>query len=75
MLMEVRYLTKLCDQVVCLIDDEHSSKLVWHEEETNHEDLDNSLDDDIESRLQTFSVEETQNQAESATAREGFSVC
>ena len=45
--------------MVCLIDDEHSSKLVWHEEETDHDDLDNSLDDDIESRVQTFSVEET----------------
>lgn len=70
-----RYLSKLCDQIVCLIDDEHSSKLVWHDESTSHVELeDGSEDEDADDRLFTFTVEQTQNQEEGATIHDGFSV-
>ena len=69
----IRYLTKLCDQIVCLIDDYHSSKLVWYDKDL---DLDDVLwDDRMEDRSFTFAVEQTQNQAENAVSKEGFSVC
>jgi hypothetical protein len=69
----IRYLTKLCDQVVCLIDDDHSSKLVWHDKDLDSDDV--LGDDEIDDRLFTFAVEQTQNQAENVASKEGFSVC
>jgi len=74
----VRYLSKLCDQIYCLISGEHGSRLVWKqdfksrmEEEQHSED-----EDDMENydRLFTFKVAVTNEQEETATLQQGFTV-
>lgn len=72
----IRYLTKLCDQVICLIDSSCADKLVWpdvdeHPGSIDHDQID---DNDLNERMFNFSVEQTPNQDEGATATEGFSV-
>ena len=73
-----RYLSKLCDQVYCLISDEHGRRLVWKqdfksavEEQQHSED-----EDDMErfDRLFTFKVAVTNEQEETATIHKGFTV-
>lgn len=69
--MYPRYLTKITDQVVCLISDEHARAIVWNDAEdlppvdTWEEDSD---------RLYTFEVLKTNEQEENVTARPGFTV-
>ncbi|PVF98362.1 hypothetical protein CPB86DRAFT_825740 [Serendipita vermifera] len=71
----MRYLTKLCDQLVCLISDEDSANLVWKENNTQN------LDDDEDSetfesydRLYAFSVQQTNEEEETAVPKEGFTI-
>ncbi|KAF8837464.1 hypothetical protein BDN67DRAFT_983236 [Paxillus ammoniavirescens] len=54
----MRYLTKMCDQVVALISSEHAQTIVWNEK-------------DKWDRMLTFEVAQTNDQ-ESVTVREGF---
>ncbi|KIJ13989.1 hypothetical protein PAXINDRAFT_100354 [Paxillus involutus ATCC 200175] len=67
----MRYLTKMCDQVVALISSEHAQTIVWNE---NEEDDDDALDveQDESDRMFTFEVAQTNDQEESVTVREGF---
>ncbi|KIJ06916.1 hypothetical protein PAXINDRAFT_19882 [Paxillus involutus ATCC 200175] len=67
----MRYLTKMCDQVVALISSEHAQTIVWNE---NDEDNDDALDveQDESDRMFTFEVAQTNDQEESVTVREGF---
>ncbi|KAF9231333.1 hypothetical protein BU15DRAFT_82541 [Melanogaster broomeanus] len=66
----MRYLTKMCDQVIALISSEHAQTIVWNE---NDEDNDDTLVDQDESdRMFTFEVAQTNEQEESVTVREGF---
>jgi hypothetical protein len=58
-----RYLTKLCDQIVCLLSSEHSQAIVWGDE-----------DDEDSDRLYDFVVAKTNDQEESVVARPGFTV-
>ncbi len=75
-----RYLTKLCDQVRCLISDEDGGRIVWkHELESGpgSQDSDDSDDSDTMDnfdRLFTFKVAVTSEQEETATISEGFTV-
>ena len=66
------YLTKLADQVVALISDEHADKLVW--KESISADADASSDEEESDRLFTFQVSKTVAQEESVMARPGFHV-
>lgn len=74
----MRYLTKLCDQLVCLISDEHSANLVWKEEgpaktdgdEEEDTEVDESMDD--YDRVYTFAVEQTNEEEEGVEAKPGF---
>jgi len=70
-----RFLTKLCDQVVSLISDQHSEKLVF---KSDAEQVDVEFDDfdaaDDSDRLFDFEVRQTGQQEDSATAGEGFKV-
>ncbi|PVF98363.1 hypothetical protein CPB86DRAFT_733118 [Serendipita vermifera] len=72
----MRYLTKLSDQLVCLISDEHAANLVWNEDEMDDSKPDDHRDDDkdMDDRLMDFSVEQTQNQDEGASLTAGFSL-
>ncbi|KAH9047121.1 hypothetical protein EDB84DRAFT_1462824 [Lactarius hengduanensis] len=67
----MRYLTKICDQVVALLTPEQSASIVWNEEQSNAESADIDVGDDSD-RLFTFEVAETNEQEESAVARPGF---
>ena len=67
-----RYLTKLCDQIVCLLSSEHSRAIVWDDE--NDDDASTDPDDDDSGRLYDFVVAKTNDQEENVVARPGFSV-
>jgi len=70
-----RFLTKLCDQVVALISDQHSEKLVFNSD-TEHADVDFGDSDAVDDfdRLFHFEVQQTRQQEETATASIGFKV-
>ena len=55
-----RYLTKLCDQPVCLLSARHSKAIVWG--------------DEADDRVYNFTVAKANEQDESVTARLGFMV-
>ncbi len=71
MLMD-RYLTKICDQVVALLSTEHTTSIVWGDEDDDTESLD--VDTGDEDRLFTYEVENRNEQEESASLRPGFQV-
>jgi len=68
-----RYLTKLCDQIVCLLSSEHSQAIVWGDEDNNEVSVD-SDNDDSGRRLHSFVVAKTNDQKENVVARQGFTV-
>lgn len=69
----MRYLTKICDQVVALLSPEQSASIVWNDEQSRAESADRNVGDDSD-RLFTFEVAETNEQEENAVARPGFQV-
>ena len=70
-----RFLTKLCDQVVALISDQHSEELVFN---NDTEDVDVDFDDpnavDDSDRVFAFEVQQTREQEDNARAGKGFKV-
>jgi hypothetical protein len=70
-----RYLTKICDQLVCLLSSKHSQAIVWDDEVDDPDDP--SLDsENVDScRLFDFSVHKRTEQKENVNARQGFTVC
>jgi len=70
-----RFLSKLCDQVVALISDQHDEKLVYkNDTERVHVEVDKFDADDDSGRLFHFKVQQTSQREESATASKGFKV-
>jgi hypothetical protein len=70
-----RYLTKLCDQLVCLLSSEHSQAIVWEDEVDDLEDVSIDSDRDNNSdRLCNYPVAKTTEQGENVVARQGFTV-
>ncbi|KAH7882014.1 hypothetical protein F5I97DRAFT_1939518 [Phlebopus sp. FC_14] len=61
----MRYLTKMCDQVVSLISSEHAESLVWREHE--NDDDDTRVYQDESDRMFTFEVAKTNEQEESVS--------
>jgi hypothetical protein len=71
-----RYLTKLCDQLICFISDEHSEMLAWSDNETPVDNINIDIaDQDLYDRLYSFEVKQTDEEEETATATDGFMVC
>ncbi|KAG8833322.1 hypothetical protein FRC17_010897 [Serendipita sp. 399] len=72
----MRYLTKLCDQIVCLVSDEHSENLIWkdNEEHRDEDDVEEPGSLDAFDRVYTFSVEQTNEEEESIATKEGFTL-
>ncbi|KAF8548833.1 hypothetical protein OG21DRAFT_1489038 [Imleria badia] len=68
----MRYLTKICDQVVSLISSEHAKTIIWSEEDSKDEDA-HEVDDDAD-RMFDFEVAETNEQEETVAVRKGFKV-
>lgn len=66
----MRYLTKICDQVVALLSAEQSASIVWHDEDSDTESVD--VDVGESDRLFTFEVAKTSEQEEGAASRPGF---
>ncbi|KAI9434837.1 hypothetical protein H4582DRAFT_1855657 [Lactarius indigo] len=66
----MRYLTKICDQVVALLSSEQSASIVWHDEDSDTESVD--VDVGESDRLFIFGVEKTNEQDEGAVSRPGF---
>jgi hypothetical protein len=61
--------------VICLLSDDHSSNLVWPDEEATALDVGlEGADDDIYERLFSFSVKQTNEEEENVIPREGFTV-
>ncbi len=69
-----RYLTKLCDQLVCLLSAEHSQAIVWGDEVDVPDDESLDLENDDSDRLFDFMVAKTNEQEEDVIARQGFTV-
>ena len=69
-----RYLTKICDQLVCLLSSKHSQAIVWRDEVDDPDDV--SLDsEDVDSdRLFDFVVAKKNEQEEGVISRKGFKV-
>jgi hypothetical protein len=68
-----RYLTKLCDQLVCLVSAEHSNAIVWDEDDDD-DDISTHSENDESDRLYYFEVAKTNDQEENVIARQGFTV-
>ncbi|KAH9029442.1 hypothetical protein EDB85DRAFT_1532125 [Lactarius pseudohatsudake] len=80
----MRYLNKLCDQLVCLISNEHSRTLVWGNDDNDKADEGDGDDDDDDDgsstdsekansdRVFCFQVAKTMDQEENVAVRAGF---
>ncbi|KAL4067468.1 hypothetical protein V8B97DRAFT_2061708 [Scleroderma yunnanense] len=67
----MRYLTKLCDQVVALMSPEHAQSIVWKQQDGD--DDDSALDRDVgNTRIINCVVDRTTDQEESIKVRKGF---
>ncbi|KIJ61776.1 hypothetical protein HYDPIDRAFT_115606 [Hydnomerulius pinastri MD-312] len=66
----IRYLTKMCDQVIALISPEHAKSIVWSERDSDDELPEK--DQDESDRMFTFEVAKTNEQEESVSVRQGF---
>jgi hypothetical protein len=64
-----RYLTKLCDQIICLMSTGHSEAIVWGDE-LRRRDSENDESD----RLFDFTLAETNKQEDNVIVRQGFTV-
>jgi hypothetical protein len=78
-----RYLSKLCDQLICLLSSEHSRAISWGDEndgaerEGNGDDSDGASTDSEKgdfNRFYHFEVAKTKDQEENVVVREGFKV-
>ena len=78
-----RYLSKLCDQIVCFLSSEHSKAIIWggKDDGTDTEGDDDDSDDastDSEkvdtNRFYRFEVAKTKDQEENVVVRAGFTV-
>ena len=69
-----RYLTKLCDQLVCLLSAEHSQAIVWGDGVDDQADASLELENDDSDRLFNFEVAKTHEQEENVIARQGYQV-
>ena len=66
-----RYLTKITDQVIALISEEHASSIIWKEDS---EDYVMDVDETEVDRLFTFEVSKTNEKEENVSSSAGFVV-
>jgi hypothetical protein len=70
-----RYLTKICDQLVCLLSSKHSQAIVWDDEDDDSDDASLDREDSDSGKLFHFMVNEQSEQKEDVSVRQGFTVC
>jgi len=68
-----RYLTKIVDQLYCLISPDHASSLVWAGNVQEELEIDD-VDDDHVGRMFTFEVTKTNEKKEDIVSRPGITV-
>ncbi len=66
------YLTKITDQVIALISDEHSRKLVWLDDKDDDAII--NMDEDGYDRMFTYEVSKTNEREENITMEKGVEV-
>jgi hypothetical protein len=66
-------LTKIVDQLYCLISSDHASSLVWAGEVQEVQEIDGEDDDQVD-RMFTFEVTKTNEQEENVLSRPGIKV-
>jgi hypothetical protein len=66
----MRYLTKICDQVIALISEDHAKSMIWSNSASD--DILSDSDEDDTDRLFTFEVAKTKEQEEGVSVRQGF---
>jgi hypothetical protein len=71
-MLRIRSLTKICDQIIALLSPEHSTTIVWNDEESDAESVDVSTCEF--DRVYSFEVAETNEQEEDAVSYPGFQV-
>jgi hypothetical protein len=71
-MLRIRSLTKICDQIIALLSPEHSTTIVWNDEESDAESVDVSTCEF--DRVYSFEVAETNEQEENAVSSPGFQV-
>ena len=69
-----RFLTKLCDQVLALVSAEHDETLLLEDESASPDSDPEMNTTDDSDRMFQFSVQQTIQQEETASAGEGFKV-
>ncbi|KAF8552259.1 hypothetical protein OG21DRAFT_1416462 [Imleria badia] len=69
----MRYLTKMCDQVVSLISSKHAQTILWSEGDSGKEDM-LEVGHAGSHRMFTFEVAQSKEQEETVTVRKGFKV-
>jgi hypothetical protein len=70
-----RYLTKLSDQVICLMSKEHSEAVILGEDQDEKPASSEKKKSVAHNRLYTFAVQKTKEQEESVSMHDGFKVC
>ena len=68
-----RYLTKIVDQLYCLVSPGHASSLVWAGDDQEEIEIDEEEADEVD-RLYTFEVTKTNEQEENVVTRPGINV-
>ena len=69
-----RYLTKLSDQVICLMSKEHSDAIVWNEDQNEKSPHVGKEKPVARNRQYTFLVQKTKEQEEGVSMHDGFKV-
>ncbi|KAI6035781.1 hypothetical protein EDC04DRAFT_2571420 [Pisolithus marmoratus] len=69
----MRYLTKMCDQIVALISSAHAQTIVWNDGDDDDDEATRDEDDEG-GRIINCVVDRTTEQEESVQVREGFKV-
>jgi hypothetical protein len=72
LMLRIRSLTKICDQIVALLSPEHSTTIVWNDEESDVESVDVSTCEF--DRVYSFEVTETNEEEENAVSYPSFQV-
>ena len=70
----MRYLTKLADQVMCLMSKEHSDAIVWNDLDPEEAGKSASKKAASHNRLYTFAVQKTKEQEETVSIHDGYQV-
>ncbi|KAI9460720.1 hypothetical protein F5148DRAFT_255942 [Russula earlei] len=68
----MRYLTKICDQLVALLSPSHSSGIVWHDQDSGPESINVESDDDSDGLFMVNGGEISEQ--ENVVARPGFQI-